>query len=133
MGLAPSAVSKSKSNVEGLSKAAKKNLRRKEKKKEVTGTMSAPSLSSFSAAKERVADKTAEIRSGPVTGDEVERVIDEKRVKALRKKLRQIEKLSDDIQDGHIAKPDPDQVSKVDGKPAVEDELNTLLVKLRLS
>ena len=130
-----------------MSKAAKKNLRRKEKKRadnakgtssgggvkgdSTTRTSASAGSFSYEAAMSK-ATQSIKTKSSAAAGEQGLAGADEKRVKALRKKLRQIEKLRQEIDDGILAKPDPDQVAKVNSCDKVEHELQELLEKLEV-
>ena len=141
VGLPPgvgSASDKRISNDAGLSKTARKNLRRKDRKRDAADSAStatepddSPATFSYDASMHRVSECSTR-KSGRLGGESSTLGVEEKRVKALRKKLRQIDKLSADIDDGVIANADPDQVAKVNSRSKVELELQSLVDNMRI-
>lgn len=129
-----------------LTRAQKKNARKKQKKKEkkamefafeieeVTGGLEQVSLSSKDQASSDMKLKdgdlhkqpeplpVAEMKSqAPRDGDVL------RRIRAVRKKLKQIEELESRIASGDIQKPDQDQLSKIAKKEGFLDELTELM------
>ena len=132
-----------------MTRAQKKNARKKQKKKdkkttefafeieEVTGSLEQMSLSSERQEQE-ASVKTKETKqpvkeaanSKPMTTAEVKGTGDGevlKRIRAVRKKLKQIEDLESRIASGDIQKPDQDQLSKIAKKEGFLEELSNLM------
>ena len=132
-----------------LTRAQKKNARKKQKKKdkkttefafeieEVTGSLEQMSLSSEWQEQE-ASVKTKETKqpvkeaatSKPLSTAEVKGTGDGevlKRIRAVRKKLKQIEDLESRIASGDIQKPDQDQLSKIAKKEGFLEELSNLM------
>ena len=132
-----------------LTRAQKKNARKKQKKKdkkttefafeieEVTGSLEQMSLSSERQEQE-ASVKTKETKqpvkevanSKPMSTAEVKGTGDGevlKRIRAVRKKLKQIEDLESRIASGDIQKPDQDQLSKIAKKEGFLEELSNLM------
>ena len=133
-----------------LTRAQKKNARKKQKKKEkasellfeveeITSAVEQASLEESSPVKEPsprmnpqnipsltkgtldvASDKTVAVSS---PGDNL------KRIRALRKKLKQIEDLENRIASGEITKPDQDQLNKIAKKEEFSKELEELAVE----
>ena len=132
-----------------LTRAQKKNARKKQKKKdkrttefafeieEVTGSLEQMSLSSERQEQEESVPsvKTKDIKqpvtsSKPLSTAEVKGAGDGevlKRIRAIRKKLKQIEELESRIASGDIQKPDQDQLSKIAKKEEFLEELSNLM------
>ncbi len=117
----------------GLSKSAKKNLKRKEKKKQaaaeggnsvqnVTDSMAASSISE--KPKGQTADNSK--AQGATSQAQSEEADLTKRLKNLKKKLRQIEGLEAKIQSGELANPEKEQLDKVARKSEILSEIEDL-------
>lgn len=121
-----------------VSKTAKKNARKKEKRKEKHAeelkeslqvlTIEEPTfdesvLPEESSTKTSSSVSKANIREDVLTENKSNV---EKKLKNLKKKLRQIEDLEFKISSGTLAKPDPDQIKKVQQKEVIMDEIEIL-------
>ena len=123
----------------GMSKAAKKNAKRREKKKQqadgektmnsVVNSMSEAKISSNQADKSRLDmnqsgdSKLVANQSDSVGGGKTET---EKKLRNLRKKLKQIEDIEKRIKSGELAKPEKEQLEKVAKKDALISEIEDL-------
>ncbi|XP_037000055.1 partner of Y14 and mago isoform X1 [Artibeus jamaicensis] len=119
----------------GLSKAAKRNLKRKEKRRQQQEKGEAEALS-------RTLDKlslgeTAQLpsasqgsRAVPTAAsdqpDSAATTEKAKKIKNLKKKLRQVEELQQRIQAGEISQPSKEQLEKLARRRALEEELEDL-------
>ena len=127
-----------------MSKAAKKNAKRKEKKKQQSKsndsdtTTSAPGGQTehkkLPPGRDDSRVESREITSpvitpsqGEVTGDAATR-----RLRNLRKKLRQIDDIQGRIDSGELVNPEKDQLEKVGLRDAVVDEIETLMLSLNV-
>lgn len=121
-----------------ISKTAKKNARKKEKRKVKHAeelreslqvlTVEEPSFDE-SVLPEKSTAKTSSFVSKAKTSENVLTEGEpnvEKRLKNLKKKLRQIEDLEFKISSGALAKPDPDQIKKIHQKEVIIDEIESL-------
>ncbi len=126
----------------GLSKSAKKNLKRKEKKKQataeggpsvqnVTDSMAATSISGnpkdMNASNLQNADNS---NHGATSQPQSEEADLAKRLKNLKKKLRQIEGLEAKIQSGELPNPEKEQLDKVARKSEIISEIEDLELEL---
>lgn len=119
----------------GLSKTAKRNLKRKEKRRQQQEKGEAEALS-------RTLDKvslgeTAQLPSAPQgfraaptaasdQPDSAATTEKAKKIKNLKKKLRQVEELQQRIQAGEISQPSKEQLEKLARRRALEEELEDL-------
>ncbi len=109
-----------------LSKSAKKNERRKQKRKEQLAAEGKPptnkDVDNLSQKVESVSisEPSTDASQSPAAADPA------KRAKNVRKKLRQIEDLQKKIDSGEIASPSQEQLDKISRKAALEEELRTL-------
>lgn len=119
---------------DALSKAAKKNLKRKEKKKQ---QKSAPVDAGSNAAAEAAAEDIAKVtlQSKPETKSLADQASTDDRkqdltrqLRALRKKLKQVTELQSKLDSG--AKLEPEQLSKIERRKALEDEIEDLELEL---
>lgn len=119
-----------------MSKTAKKNARKKEKRKEKHAgelkesfqvlTIEEPSFDE-SVVLEQSSTKASSSAFKAKTNENVLTESDvEKRLKNLKKKVRQIEDLEFKISSGALAKPDPDQIKKIHQKEVIMDEIENL-------
>lgn len=117
-----------------LSKSAKRNMKRKEKRKQQQHPHQDGDVDSLSSAVEDVtisegggsADKAAAAvtGSGP---DESEAAAEKaKKIKNLKKKLRQIEELQQKVDSGEIKEPTKDQLEKLGRAETLQAELQQL-------
>lgn len=117
-----------------MSKAAKKNAKRKEKKHQqkeaegsvqgVTQSMAQTKISSNEESKRQNQHPSSALNSD---GDKHEVL---KKVRTLRKKLKQIEDLERRIESGELKEPEKEQLEKIAKKQAIVDEMAELQVDL---
>lgn len=108
---------------EGMSKAAKKNAKRKEKKKQTPVDQVTKTLADTA------------ISNAPVGVDNgIEELSDkaglEKKLRNLQKKLKQIQQLEQKIKSGEIANPEKEQIEKVSKKKNLESEIEDIQLDL---
>ncbi|NWH67303.1 PYM1 protein, partial [Geococcyx californianus] len=113
----------------GLSKAAKRNLKRKEKRKQqqekserdVDGLIPVLEKASLSPGHRDAAPQ-------PACGTDAEGQASERsrKIKNLRKKLRQVEELRQRLDAGELKQPTREQLEKLGRRKALEDELREL-------
>ncbi|KAM7405147.1 hypothetical protein PAMP_012431 [Pampus punctatissimus] len=123
------------SEIAGLSKSAKRNMKRKEKRKQqqhqdpdgdadVESVSNAVENVSFSDHGESSDKKAAAVCvSSPNDSSAAEKA---KKIKNLKKKLRQIEELQQKVNSGEITEPTKDQFEKLGRAKALEEELQQL-------
>ncbi|CAH1789000.1 unnamed protein product [Owenia fusiformis] len=115
--------------IPGLSKSAKKNLRRKENKKKETTNMdqitSDLKQSTINDSKNKTADNVKTQTDIPVVSTDID-----KKIKNLKKKLRKIDELKVKIESGELANPEKDQLEKVARREEVVDEIQDLELQL---
>ncbi|XP_054043130.1 partner of Y14 and mago [Rissa tridactyla] len=133
---------KAESGETGLSKAAKRNLKRKEKRKqqqekgerETDGLIQALEKASLAggdggdrgaAAPQPACDGAAPAEAGEPPASEKSR-----KVKNLKKKLRQVEELRQRLEAGEIKQPTKEQLEKLGRRKALEEELRDLELDL---
>ncbi|GAB5573908.1 partner of Y14 and mago [Prionailurus iriomotensis] len=132
---APATPSRPEGGEPGLSKTAKRNLKRKEKRRQQQEKGEAEALS-------RTLDKvslgeTAPLPSAPqgsraapaAASDQPDSAVTTekaKKIKNLKKKLRQVEELQQRIQAGEISQPSKEQLEKLARRRALEEELEDL-------
>ncbi|KAI3356942.1 hypothetical protein L3Q82_003583 [Scortum barcoo] len=120
----------------GLSKSAKRNMKRKEKRKQQQhqGQDGDADVDSVSDAVENVsisegresADKTAAPVSSSNDTSPAAAAEKAKKIKNLKKKLRQVEELQQKVDSGEIKEPTKDQLEKLGRAQALRDELQQL-------
>ncbi|KAM4702416.1 partner of Y14 and mago [Discoglossus pictus] len=111
-----------------LSKTAKRNLKRKEKRKQEKGEKE--SVEEIRQELEQTnISQPAVISDGSLANDNAagERA---KKIKNLRKKLRQVEDLQQKIDSGEIKQPSKEQLEKLGRRKAIEEELEDLELDL---
>ena len=122
--------------VKSLSRAQKKNARKKQKKREkasellfeveeITSAIEQASLQNPPSSSEppphvTTTSSKSEVSSETTSGDSL------KKIRTLRKKLKQIEDLESRIASGEILKPDKDQLNKIAKKEEFLKELEEL-------
>ncbi|CAK6963793.1 partner of Y14 and mago [Scomber scombrus] len=121
------------SETAGLSKAAKRNMKRKEKRKQQQpqGPDGDADVESVSEAVENVSisdggessDKAAAISVSSPDESPAEKA---KKIKNLKKKLRQVEDLQQKMDSGEIKEPTKDQLEKLGRAEALQAELQQL-------
>lgn len=124
------------SEAAGLSKAAKRNMKRKEKRKQQhQGQDGDADVDSVSDAVENVSiseggessDQTAAPVSVSSPDDSSAAAAEKaKKIKNLKKKLRQVEELQQKVDSGEIKEPTKDQLEKLGRALALQDELQQL-------
>ncbi len=119
----------------GLSKAAKKNLKRKEKKKQQGASQpneQAVTQVTDSLKKTQISDKQSASKSdakgATASGDANANVA--KKIKNLKKKLKQIEDLQAKINSGELKEPEKEQLEKISKKASIQEEIEDLELEL---
>ncbi|XP_047465697.1 partner of Y14 and mago [Mugil cephalus] len=119
----------------GLSKSAKRNMKRKEKRKQQQHQDEDADVELVSDAMENVsvseggdsANKTAAPASVSCSKDSSEAAAEKaKKIKNLKKKLRQVEELQQKVDSGEIKQPTKDQLEKLGRAKALQEELEQL-------
>lgn len=118
-----------KSESQPMSKSAKKNAKRKEKKKQhqqsapdgtgpsevsISQTLAATKLSEDSVKETQANDKAAI----------------EKKIRNLKKKLKQVDDLKTKIDSGEIKNPEKEQLAKIERRQELVDEIENLELDL---
>ncbi|XP_028265026.1 partner of Y14 and mago [Parambassis ranga] len=123
------------SETAGLSKSAKRNMKRKEKRKQQQqlGQDGDADMESVSNAVENVSisedGETVDKTAAPVSvssADDSSASDKAKKIKNLKKKLRQVEDLQQKVDSGEIKQPTKDQLEKLGRAKALQDELQQL-------
>lgn len=125
------------SDTAGLSKSAKRNMKRKEKRKQQQqqGQDGDADVESVSNAVENVSisesDKSANKTAAPVSAassiDSSAAAAEKaKKIKNVKKKLRQVEELQQKVDSGEIKQPTKDQLEKLGRAKALQEELEQL-------
>ena len=119
-----------------LSKSQKKHARRKQKKKETKENEQVYEIEELIKGFEKTSifneteDQSVNHQPHPLIMPPDPSSLDDretlKRVRALRKKVKQIEDLEQRIESGEISKPDKDQLNKISKKHEIVTELNSL-------
>ncbi|TKS76788.1 Partner of Y14 and mago A [Collichthys lucidus] len=112
------------SDAAGLSKSAKRNMKRKEKRKQQQhqGQDGDADVDSVSDAVENVSIS----ESGESSNKTARHWRRAKKIKNLKKKLRQVEELQQKVDSGEIKEPTKDQLEKLGRALALENELQQL-------
>ncbi|KAF6721286.1 Partner of Y14 and mago A [Oryzias melastigma] len=126
------------SEAAGLSKSAKRNMKRKEKRKqqqqhqdqdddvEVEAVSNAVENVSISE-RDKPSNKAEEAAPAPSLHDPPEAAAERaKKIKNLKKKLRQVEELQQKVDSGEIKQPTKDQLEKLGRAEALREELEQL-------
>lgn len=139
---------KAESGESGLSKTAKRNLKRKEKRKqqqekgerETDELIQALEKAALSGASSRDRDPPGDGKSalqqqqacgGKALGDGDSSAAEKtKKMKNLKKKLRQVEELQQRLDSGEIKQPTKEQLEKLARRKALEEELEDLELDL---
>lgn len=118
-----------KSESQPMSKSAKKNAKRKEKKKqhqqsapEGTGP-SEVSISQTLAATKLSEDSVKEAQAN-------DKAAIEKKIRNLKKKLKQVDDLKTKIDSGEIKNPEKEQLAKIERRQELVDEIENLELDL---
>lgn len=117
------------SETTGLSKAAKRNMKRKEKRKQqVQGQHEAnKDVETVTKELEKVSVVAEDQNSTAVSTDLSATTTDKaKKIKNLRKKLRQVEELQQKVDSGELRNPSKDQLEKLGRAEALQEELRQL-------
>lgn len=128
------------SEVAGLSKSAKRNMKRKEKRKQqqhpgqdgdadvdsVSDAVENVSLSEGGESSNKTATATAAAVSVSSPDDSSAAAEKSKKIKNLKKKLRQVEELQQKVDSGEIQEPTKDQLEKLARAHAIQVELEQL-------
>lgn len=115
----------------GLSKSAKRNMKRKEKRKQ-QGDVDVDSVSdavenvSISESAEASTKTAVPVSVSSPNDSSAEADEKAKKVKNLKKKLRQVEELKQKVDSGEITEPTKDQLEKLLRIKALRDELQQL-------
>lgn len=113
----------------GLSKSAKRNMKRKEKRKQQQQQSGAEEEDQVEAVSHAVDHLTVTESSAPVSApDDSSAATSEKakKIKNLKKKLRQVEDLQNKVDSGEIKQPTKEQLEKLARAQALRDELEQL-------
>ncbi|XP_055457888.1 partner of Y14 and mago isoform X2 [Psammomys obesus] len=118
----------------GLSKTAKRNLKRKEKRKQqqekeaeaLSRTLDKVSLGDTAQTPSALQGSQATPLAASDASDSVATTEKAKKIKNLRKKLRQVEELQQRIQAGEVSQPSREQLEKLARRRALEEELEDL-------
>ncbi|KAK2899256.1 hypothetical protein Q8A67_010674 [Cirrhinus molitorella] len=115
------------SDAAGLSKNAKRNMKRKEKRKQQQQQQQEPAEDVKALSKElddmKVTAEEKRVSAEPQATDPTEKA---KKVKGLRKKLRQVEELQQKVDSGELKNPSKEQLDKLGRAPALRQELELL-------
>ncbi|XP_073675508.1 partner of Y14 and mago [Garra rufa] len=122
------------SDTAGLSKTAKRNMKRKEKRKQHSQQPQEPdddddakALSKELDAMKVTAEEERRVSSEPEAADPTAAAAEKaKKVKNLRKKLRQVEELQQKVDSGELKNPSKEQLDKLGRAQALRDELELL-------
>eukprot|EP00057_Strongylocentrotus_purpuratus_P034456 XP_795301.1 PREDICTED: partner of Y14 and mago [Strongylocentrotus purpuratus] len=107
-----------------LSKASKKNEKRRQKRKEKQDEGESAQVQNGDVEQLRKGVQEVSVSGGAESAPAVQDP--QKRIKNLKKKIRQIEELEAKIASGEVAQPSKEQLEKISRKDAFEEELNTL-------
>lgn len=133
-GFSPEDAAPAKNASAPMSKAAKKNAKRKEKKhqqKESEGAVQGITQSMTQANISSKQDSNKQTQPPANTNNEdsdKHEVL--KKVRTLRKKLKQIEDLERRIESGELKEPEKEQLEKISKKQAIVDEMEELQLEL---
>ncbi|CAH2224353.1 partner of Y14 and mago [Pelobates cultripes] len=111
-----------------LSKTAKRNMKRKEKRKQDKGERDP--VEEAQQELERVNILETPVQKDKETSNENQAAEKTKKIKNLRKKLRQVEDLQQKIDSGEIKQPSKEQLEKLGRRKALEEELEDLELDL---
>ncbi|XP_066473966.1 partner of Y14 and mago [Tiliqua scincoides] len=123
----------------GLSKTAKRNLKRKEKRKQqqekgerdTDDLIQSLEKTSLTAAPSSSGDGKLVVPAGSRDASSPAAILEKyKKVKNLKKKLRQVEELQARIDSGEIKQPTKEQLDKLARRKALEEELEDLELDL---
>lgn len=130
-GNAPESKTQQSSKPDGdiaLSKTVKRNLKRKEKRKQEKSERD--SVEDVQQEIQRVNISENAVQKDKESNDENQAVEKTKKIKNLRKKIRQAEDLQQKIDSGEIKVPSKEQLDKLGRRKALEEELEDLELDL---
>ncbi|KAG8452512.1 hypothetical protein GDO86_004339 [Hymenochirus boettgeri] len=110
-----------------LSKTAKRNLKRKEKRKQEKGDKESYEEILQDLERVTVSGAVVQKNGAPNNHPDVEKA---KKIKNLRKKLRQVQELQQKIDSGEIKQPSKEQLEKIGRRKALEEELEDVELDL---
>nr|XP_048274283.1 partner of Y14 and mago isoform X2 [Myodes glareolus] len=117
----------------GLSKTAKRNLKRKEKRRQqqkegeaLSRTLEKVSLGDTAQTPSALQSSQGAPPAASDASDSAATTEKAKKMKNLRKKLRQVEELQQRIQAGEVSQPSREQLEKLARRRALEEELEDL-------
>ncbi|KAM8975213.1 partner of Y14 and mago [Pelodytes ibericus] len=111
-----------------LSKTAKRNMKRKEKRQQVKGERDP--VEEAQQELESINIYETPVEKDKASSDENQAAEKTKKIKNLRKKLRQVEDLQQKIDSGEIKQPSKEQLEKIGRRKALEEELEDLELDL---
>lgn len=116
----------------GMSKSAKKNAKRKEKKKQQNHSENIESVTKSLTDTKISSDQSKPPKQKPIQSDQpLDNKADiEKKLKNLKKKLRQIEDLQGKIESGELKEPAKEQLEKVSKKQQILSDIEDLELDL---
>lgn len=129
------AVKNANKPTEPMSKSAKKNAKRKEKKKQQEVP---PSIQSVTKSMQDTnikeqpnkSDSHSEVKQSNTSGGDNDKQDVTKKLRQLRKKLKQIEDLERRISSGELKEPEKEQLEKIAKKNSVLNEIEDLEMEL---
>ncbi|XP_075055632.1 partner of Y14 and mago isoform X2 [Mixophyes fleayi] len=110
-----------------LSKTAKRNIKRKEKRKQDKGEREAVDETRQELERVNISETTVQKDKAANENPAAEKA---KKIKNLRKKLRQVEDLQQKIDSGEIKQPSKEQLEKLSRRKAIEEEIEDLELDL---
>ncbi|KAG9491532.1 hypothetical protein GDO78_000177 [Eleutherodactylus coqui] len=110
-----------------LSKTAKRKMKRKEKKKQEKGEREAVEEVRQDMEKINLSETVVQKDNANIENTAAEKA---KKLKNLRKKLRQVEELQQKIDSGEIKQPSKEQLEKLARRKALEEEIEDLELDL---
>jgi partner of Y14 and mago protein len=121
-----------KTDSQPMSKSAKKNAKRKEKKKQQQESMhvSASGENVDSISRNLAASKLSEDSKESVPSIDGDKATIEKKIRNLKKKLKQVDDLKNKIDSGEIKNPEKEQLAKVARRQELADEIEDLELDL---
>ncbi|XP_056418347.1 partner of Y14 and mago isoform X2 [Hyla sarda] len=110
-----------------LSKTAKRNMKRKEKRKQDKGEREVVEETRQNMEKISISESEVQKDKADTENAAAEKA---KKIKNLRKKLRQVEDLQQKLDSGEIKQPSKEQVEKLARRKALEEEIEDLELDL---
>lgn len=119
-----------KTDSQSLSKSAKKNAKRKEKKKQQheSGRVAGPGESVESISQTLAATKLS--KDSKESDPSSDKAAIEKKIRNLKKKLKQVDDLKNKIDTGEIKNPEKEQLAKVARRQELVDEIEDMELDL---